>query len=621
MCGIVVSSGAPVSPAVLDRTRHRGPDHSSAETFGPFTLGHNRLSIIDLSARANQPLHSTCGKYAIVYNGEVYNFRELRSELRSRYKFTTETDTEVVLAAYIAWGDRCVGRLRGMFAFAIVDTVRDRLFAARDRLGIKPLVYAHDRQALAIASETKSILPLLPSRPEVDGDAIEQYLHLLYIPEPHTAFRGISKLAPGHTLVYSDGRLTIERYWSVEDEVARARGDELSSGERIERLDELLRDAVRYRMISDVELGCFLSGGLDSSAVLRYMAEASDRPVNTYTLVFPDAPHYDESAASRELAGYFATNHTEIEISPVITDLLPTMVRHFDEPFGNPTSLLIHELTRETRKHATVALAGDGGDEVFGGYSRYQAWRYFAVARVLPRWTYRGLNSLAGLLRERADGNHTLRRVKAFIDSLSSDEGSIYDRWVGYFTPEELTTLLRTGGSGARSIVRDLWDQYAYHDRISRSQIVDLLSFLPNNLLHYGDAMSMANSFEVRFPLIDHRLVGFMLSLPTSDRIRGTTTKHLLRRALDGHVPASVLSRRKKGLNPPVGLWLQRELRPLLDDYLSREAVRARGLLEPGTVANLLREHREGRRDRSLHIWALIVLEEWFRQYVDKTST
>lgn len=371
MCGIIGFNFKTNNEKIFSVTSHRGPDNTSKVESGNFTLGHNRLSIVDHNELSNQPMTSECGRYIIVFNGEVYNHNEIRKKLQNKYNFKTESDTEAMLYSYVEYGERCVDEFRGMFAFAIYDIVEDKLFCARDRLGIKPFVYYNKNGKIIFASEIKVILAVIESKPEVNQEAISQYLHYLYVPYPNTIFQDIMKLPPAHTLTYHNGKCEIKKYWDVDD--YKGIHSSMSESDIITSLDGLLDESVNMRMIADVELGSFLSGGIDSSMILYYMQKHSSKKINTYTLGFKDAKKYDETSDAKIMADFFDTNHTEIIIDPNAGELLPKMVSHFDEPFGNPTSLLIHELTRETKKLATVALAGDGGDEIFGGYPRYEA--------------------------------------------------------------------------------------------------------------------------------------------------------------------------------------------------------------------------------------------------------
>ena len=614
MCGIVGFNFKSSNEKIFKITSHRGPDNTSSIEFGNFTLGHNRLSIVDHNRLSNQPMMSQCGRYSIVFNGEVYNHVEIREKLQDRYSFRTESDTEAILYSYIEYGESCLGELRGMFAFAIYDKYEDKLFCARDRLGIKPFIYYFKDNKFIFASEIKVILEALDKKPDINKEAIAQYLHYLYVPYPNTIFENILKLPPAHTLTFQNGKYEIKKYWDVEDFIAL--NQNMDENTIIDSLDGLLNESVKMRMIADVELGSFLSGGIDSSMILYYMQKNSLKKINTYTLGFEGAKLYDETSDAKVMANYFNTNHREIIINPNVAELLPKMVRHFDEPFGNPTSLLIHELTKETKKLATVALAGDGGDEIFGGYPRYEAILLADKLKYIPKSLFNLTSKFTNLMPESSSGNHKLRRIKTFVNSLSKSEDEMYEDWIGYFSDIELNRLFREYKS-YKHIVKDEWNSQTYSDGILKSSIIDLKTFLPNNLLSYGDAMSMANSFEVRFPLIDHKVIEFMTSIDSKWRIKDGQTKYLMKKILEGKIPDNIINKPKLGLNPPMGLWLKKDLKVFIDEYLSKERIEKRGLFNYEYIKQIIYEHETDKRDRSLYIWALIVLEEWFIQYID----
>lgn len=611
MCGIIGFNFKSINQKIFTIANHRGPDNTSIAEIGKFTFGHNRLSVVDHNPDSNQPFTSVCGRYTIVFNGEIYNHHDLRNRLKKKYRFRTESDTEVILYHYIENGERALYDLRGMFAFAIYDKQEDRLFCARDRLGIKPFVYYKEADKFIFASEIKMVLEALQSKPAINTAAISQYLHYLYIPYPNTIYDNIFKLPPAHLLLYEKGEISIKKYWDIEDYV----GDnaEMSENDILYNLDNLLDESVKLRMIADVELGSFLSGGIDSSLILYYMHKNSNKKINTFTLGFNGASMYDETDDAKIMAEFFNTHHTEIIINPNAADLLPKMVDQFDEPFGNPTALLIYELTKETKKYATVALAGDGGDEIFGGYPRYQAIHLAKKLNFVPKPLFALASKFTDFIPENSSGNHNLRRLKTFITSLSKPEEKMYEDWISYFSDEELKKLLKSYYP-YKHVVSETWNRLQHDDGILKSSIVDLKTFLPNNLLCYGDIMSMANSFEVRFPLIDHKVIEFMTSIDTKYRIKDGKTKYLIKKLLTGKVPERIINKPKIGLNPPMGIWLKKDLKEFIGNYLSKESVEQRGLFNYSFIQQLIYEHETNKRDRSLFIWSLIVLEEWFRQ-------
>ncbi|MHB8420481.1 MAG: asparagine synthase (glutamine-hydrolyzing) [Myxococcales bacterium] len=617
MCGITgyLGGARPPLAAALASLRHRGPDGQGlweGELAGQQAgLAHARLAVIDLSPAGRQPMETADGKLRLVFNGEIYNFRELRRELeRLGHAFRTQSDTEVILVGYRQWGDAVVSHLRGMFAFALYDSHAQRALLARDRLGIKPLYYQALPGSLRFASEAKGVLAMLPERPAADPYALRDYLTYLYVPYPRSIWQGLAQLPPAHVLVWESGRARLDRYWRLPaPEPAVADERELAL-----ELRALLEETVRLHLASDVPLGAFLSGGLDSTTLVALMARQTSKRVKTFCMTFaPDAGLYDEREYARAVADAYGTDHTEIPVEPDLTELLPHAIAHFDEPFGNPTSLLVDRLSQKTREHVTVALAGDGGDECFLGYPRYQG----AAAAELYRWLPEPLRRaaagrLAPLIPESTRGRHSLRRAREFLQAGILPPDEAYARWVTYFTAEEQEALL---DPEILEATRD-YDPYAHlrsqipasggthRSLVDSCQAVDLATFLPGNLLTYSDRMSMAHGLEVRVPFCDHVLVERLARLPASVKMPFGRTKALLRRAVADLLPEKVRRRPKLGFNPPVGVWIDQGL-----GLLARG--REPPFLRPGALAGLVREHRSGARDRSLAIWSLLALRQW----------
>jgi asparagine synthase (glutamine-hydrolysing) len=628
MCGIAGYLGrerARLGAEMAALLRHRGPD-DDGECVLPAgdervaVLAHRRLSIIDIPG-GRQPQRSEDGAVQVVFNGEIYNFRELRRELESRgHLFATRSDTEVIVHLYEEHGDAFVERLRGMFAFALWDAKRRRLVLVRDRMGVKPLYYALPQDGgieVAFASELKSLLRVPGVSRELDLESLASYLAYLYVPHPRTIVRGARKLPPGHMLVAEDGRVDVRRYWSLDADAAGAEPDP-------ERVWELVAEAVELRLVADVPIGSFLSGGIDSSSIVAAASERGAEPPKTFTVVFPRREErlYDEREDARTIAAAFRTRHHELEAVANAGELLPVIVRHFDEPFGNPTALLVYELSRLTRKHVKVALAGDGADELFAGYPRFRGLAAADWYRRVPGPVRAVAAAGARALPESTRGRHGLRRAREFALAPMESPDATYVSWITYFDVQRRAALL---GSGVQERLREsppperfleeLFERAPRGDLVNRFSFVELQSFLPCNVLEYGDRMSMAHGLEVRAPYTDHRLVEHVLALPGTAKLQRGRTKAILRRALAGRVPERPLEKRKIGFNPPMGLWLNRELRSLVDSHLSREQVEARGLFRPEAVERLVGELRDGRRDVSLHVWSLIVLEQWQREY------
>jgi asparagine synthase (glutamine-hydrolysing) len=616
MCGIAGSTEADrsVLEAMKERLVHRGPDANGvwidADGGG---LSHTRLAVIDLSPGGAQPMVSECGRYVLGYNGEIYNYRQLRADLEATgERFRSTSDTEVLLALLRRDGADALGSLVGMFAFALWDRRERELLLARDRLGIKPLVYARlDGGGLAFASEIHAIKAHPGVDLEIDREALSEFLACLYVPAPRTIHRGIRKLPPGHLLRWRDGNVDIRRYWEP-----RITGERTPTvDEAVEEVLPQLRDAVVDRMVADVPVGCFLSGGVDSSVIAALMAEEVGRrnapPVQSFTMTFDEAA-YDERHAARRVAGHIGSAHTELPASSRLVEGLDDYVRAFGEPFGNPTALLVHDLSRKAREHVTVALVGDGGDEVFAGYPRYQGGLLAGRYRRLPRWMRRGVIEPASrLIPESTRGHHFPRRAREFLTGANLADADMYASWVEYFDPGERRALLGDEEAEPVRPIAELFRDSPSTHPLDAMQQTDLLSFLPGNLLAYGDAMSMQHALELRLPLIDHRVIEAVGRIAPALRFSGGM-KTLLKAAARRLLPANAVERRKRGFNPPMGVWLATDLASRVDQRLTRETMAAVGL-EWEPVAALLAEQRRGGRDHSLKIWALLVLDAWRR--------
>ncbi len=623
MCGItgiVDVTGRPVDGALL-RTMttviaHRGPDGDDIVCRGSAGLGHRRLAIIDL-VTGDQPMVSDDGLIRITFNGEIYNFRELRRDLEARgAKFRTESDTEVILRAYEAHGPECVQRLRGMFAFAILDERARRLVLARDRAGIKPLVYAWDGRRLLFASEIKAILEDPSVGRDLDLDALGEYLTFHYVPAPRTIFTAIRKLPPASTLVLSldGGEPVVSRYWSLRF----APNVRVTEQEWIERLRAELTDAVRCHMISDVPIGAFLSGGLDSSTVVALMAQASGAPVRTFSIGFDEAD-FDELRFARQVATRYATDHYELVVKPNALEVLPKLAWHFDEPFADSSAIPTYYVSKITREHVTVALSGDGGDENFAGYRRY------ARALALHERFDRGAGRLTRpLLRLASQLLPVGAPGQALAGMLGAGPLERYFRLVTYQRRETLRRLLsddvaaRVGSASSPALFARLASEGDTPDYVSTLQHIDLATYLPGDILAKVDAMSMAVSLESRVPLLDHRLMEFLATVPSTFKLRNGRGKYLLQRAMAQDLPGEILTRRKMGFGVPLGAWFRRELRDMARDVLLGAPARERGLFRPSEVESLLATHDSGRRDCSARLWSLICFELWMRQWADR---
>lgn len=635
MCGIYGQiSNQPAPEACGLAIRHRGPDDAGRQVFSipgtglSISLVHRRLSIIDLSAAGHQPMTNEDGTIWIVFNGEIYNFPGLREQLLAAgHKFVSRTDTETIIHGYEEWGDEVLSRLRGMFAFALWDGRKRRLLLARDRIGKKPLFYHFDGRKFLFGSEIKALMASGEVTARPDAAAIHDYLTYFYFPAPHTAFQDIHKLPPATWLAVETGpggELTLRQnsFWDPVEAAGAAAP--ASRRQTIETARELMDEAVRIRLMSDVPLGIFLSGGLDSGTITAFAARNSQQPVRTFSIGFRNNQLFDEIEYAGQIAHEFQTDHNVVNVDAQCAEHIPDVLRHFDEPFGNPTAILEYILTRHMRKHVTVALSGDGGDEIFGGYVRHAGAWLAEKYRALPSFLTRGLMArLSHLLRDDIQGRHAYRRVREFLESAWMPEQEMYLQWVGYFSAEEKRSMYtpefaaQAGPRDSGDFLRELFRRGETLEPLNRIGYVDLASFLSGNCLEYADRMSMANSLEVRCPFTDHHLVEFGLSVPFRWKFHAGQTKWIVREAMKGILPGSVLRRKKMGFNPPMPEWISRELKPLISELLSRRAVERRGLFRPAAIEELLRAHFEGRRDYGIKIWGLLMLELWYQMYID----
>ena len=616
MCGIAGSTRADSATlaAMLGRIAHRGPDAGAVwidEAAGAGFV-HARLAIVDLTPGGAQPMASPCGRWVLAFNGEIYNHAQLRAELEAAGEsFRSTSDTEVLLRLLARQGRDALPRLVGMFAFALWDRESRSLLLVRDRLGVKPLVWGRlPDGGLAFASEVDALRAHPGLDLGLDREALSRYLACLYIPAPATLYAGIRKVEPGHWLEWCDGRVEIGEWWRPAFTGERA----LSVDEAAEEVLPILDSAVRLRMEADVEVGCFLSGGIDSSVIAALMAraarEAGAPPPRTFTMTFEEAA-YDERDAAAAVAAHVGSVHAELPARPQVAGFLDDMVRLFGEPFGNPTALLIHDLSTKARQHLKVALVGDGGDEVFAGYPRYQGGLLAGRYRALVPAPLRSLAAFAArAIPESSSGRHSLRRAREFLTSAGLSDAEMYAAWVEYFDPDERGRLLGLDQVPTRPIA-ELYARAPSQAPLDAMQQTDLLSFLPGNLLAYGDAMSMAVALELREPFLDHRLVEAVGRVASATRF-AHGKKSILKAVARRLLPGEIVDRPKLGFNPPMGVWLKNDLKGLLSERLTRARMAALGL-EWQPVAELLAEHEGGRRDHSLKVWSLLVLEAWGR--------
>jgi asparagine synthase (glutamine-hydrolysing) len=631
MCGISGFVNSPLDGdeanvilrAMCRAIRHRGPDDDGYYVDDSAALGVRRLSIIDV-AGGHQPIGNEDGTLWIVFNGEIYNFRELRTGLRERgHRFQSQSDTEVIVHLFEEFGPRSVDLLDGMFAFAIWDKRRRRLILARDRMGKKPLHYALVGRELIFASELKAILrhPRVPRA--LSMAALTRYLVHDYIPAPRTIFEQIRKLPPGHLLTYENNEIRTAQYWDLPcpDGAPGIRGEDA-----VEELRRVLETATRRRLISEVPLGAMLSGGIDSSIVVALMARNMSRPVKTFNIGFSERS-FDESSYARRVAAHLGTDHHEEIMTPrTVLDLVGKISGVLDEPLADASILPTYLLSRFTRSQVTVALSGDGGDEVFAGYPTYQAHQMARFMQSAPR----PLVACAGFLADRLPVSHANfsldYKIKKFISALEYPLEIRHAVWLGSFAPDELPALLTSGvrdqveGDDVFSEIRSYARAAGHRDWLGKVMYLDSKLYLQDEVLVKVDRASMACSLEIRCPFLDTKVVEFASRLPSAIKLRGFTTKHLLRRVFRDLLPDDILRRPKKGFGIPLGYWIRHDLRDLFLEMLDSTRMARQGIFRPEAVSHLLAEHFAGRRDHRKRLWNMFVFQMWYQTYTERSS-
>jgi asparagine synthase (glutamine-hydrolysing) len=629
ICGKISFDGVPVGPDLIrsmsGAIARRGPDdigifvppaNGSGARVG---LGHRRLSILDLSCAAHQPLSNEDGTIWLTYNGEIYNFKEIRRELEAKgHRFRSGTDAEIVVHLYEEEGLEAVKRFNGMFAFGLWDETKQRLWLCRDRIGIKPLVYAWDGASLRFGSEIKALLSDPTTTRELDRQALMLYLAFNYVPAPFTIFKGIRKLEPGCSAVCTKGEFSVTRYWNPPRPIEEPDPD---MGRLHRRLIDTLSDAVAGCLLADVPVGAFLSAGIDSGIVVALMARLSSQPVQTFTIGLADGGVYDETEAARRLAVRYGTEHHEFRIRRRdMLDALPEVLDALDEPFADSSAIPTYLVSRETRRLVKVALSGDGGDELFAGYRSYLGEYWFRRYRMVPALLRDSI--IEPLIESFPDSRESrigeiLRRAKKF---MRAGRGSFEERLLALkevFPAATRQMLLAGGRNGtdpALDWVRHLLDR-SPGDAINRMLCTDLIDSLPGDMLTKVDLMSMRNSLEVRVPLLDHRVVELALQIPGAQKLRGGVTKRVLKDTFQNLLPPGHTRRPKSGFEIPIGRWLRNELSFLVDGYLSEERLRDQGIFDAAVVEHLVRSHREAKTDTSWMLWNLIVFQYWYDRH------
>ena len=625
MCGIVgkASHLGQVDRFVIEEmcaaVEHRGPDSRGVHIGDGIGLGIQRLRVIDLET-GDQPIFNEDGSVVVVLNGEIYNYQELRHGLSERgHRFSTQSDTEVIVHLYEEYGDACVEHLLGMFAFALWDSKERRLLLARDRVGKKPLIYAQKGGDLWFGSEIPAVLRASEIDRAVDIAAIDNYLRYQYVPSPATAFRELKKIPPAHTLVWQDGRISLRRYWELSFAES---GKGISEEEAQEEIRGRLLRATELRLRSDVPLGAFLSGGIDSGAVVAAMARQSSAPVKTFTIGF-DVEGFDETSYAREVAELYDTDHHEFIVRADAVSILPKLVSHFGEPFADNSAVPTYYVAEMARQHVTVALNGDGGDENFGGYGRYVQSQFADRLARKPRAGRAAARAIAVALRAGRTSRFSQKLdLETRLGRMPPDER--YEWRMAYFTPADQDRLYtdefrrEVASRRAASVIRSAYAASTADDEVNRLIDVDIRTYLPNALLVKMDITSMAHSLEVRSPLLDHTLMEFAASLPGSFKVADGTTKRVFRESLRPWLPSSILDRPKQGFGSPVSDWFRGSLSGMLRDVLLDPSATARGWFREDAVRALVDDHVSRRADHTTKLWALLQLELWLRTFIDE---
>ena len=628
MCGItgfINANGSAVDRSILERMNHaiihRGPDEDGFYLDQNAGLAMRRLAIIDL-ASGQQPIYNADKTKAIVFNGEIYNYQTLRDDLEKLgHQFYTRSDTEVVIHLYDEYGEDCLSHLRGMFAIAIWDTREKTLFLARDRVGKKPILYSHQPNGdLIFGSEFSAVLQHPAVSREVDLEAIDSYMSFLCVPAPQTAFKQIRKLEPGHWLEWKAGAIETKRYWQPDF----SKKIKITEDEAIEETTRILRESTKLRLISEVPLGAFLSGGVDSSIVVALMAQESSTPVKTFSIGF-DEEDFSELKYAKRVAEHVGAEYSEFIVRPNALDVLPTLVEHYGEPYADSSAIPTYYVAKETRKHVTVALNGDGGDESFAGYERYAAMRLAEAYHRIPKALRKVfVEAPASLLPNSELKKNRLRDAKRFLQAADLTRNERYFHWVSTFRREAKQKAYTAefasavAGQNASHFLDDWFAKANGTGTLDATLLTDQMTYLPNDLLVKVDIATMANSLEARSPFLDHNVIEFAATLPESMKMGNFQTKSLLKKVAARLVPKEVVYRKKMGFGVPVGKWFRHEMKDFVRGVLLSEKSLQRGVVRPEVIEKYVDEHTSGQFDHSFQLWTLLMLELWFQRFIDK---
>ena len=603
-----------------DTLYHRGPDDYGDYQDDYVAIGHRRLSIIDLDG-GHQPMINNKKTSIIIFNGEIYNYREIKKSLEKKgYVFSTNSDTETILYAYEEWGQECVSHLRGMFAFAIWDKYNQELFIARDRLGIKPLFYAEYNGIFYFASEIKAILNESPITKEIDKLALTSYFSLSYIPAPLTIYSNIRKLLPGHTITWKNGKTRFNKYWDLYFQPDRDKSESYFT----DGIVQLLNESVGAHMISDVPLGAFLSGGIDSSVIVSLMPEFTDERINTFCMGFGGntGGYLDERVYARLVANQYSTRHHEYEVQPKAEGIIDRLIELFDEPFADDSVIPSYYVSKIASEHVKVILSGLGGDELFAGYERYLCLRYQAIYSKIPKFIRKDIfANLVDKIPERSDGHYTINHLKRFIRGGALEPDQCY---ISYLIM--LNSRIRKDFFNEKKIFDGYFDDCVNlladyfnsdnidgpKDSVDRALFCDIKTYLPEDILALSDRVSMQHSLEVRVPFLDHKLMEFCATIPPELRLKGFDKKYLLKKAFKGRIPDEVISHRKQGFVGPTSKWISTDLKQYVIKTLSRKNIDKHGYINPLTVDKILDEHFSGKQIHDKLIWSMVVFQKWY---------
>ena len=625
VCGVLNYDRSRIHEDLLMRMcqtmRHRGPDdvgvYVDNSVSGPCVgLGHRRLRIIDLSQAGHQPMSNEDKTVWIVFNGEIYNFNELRDELlKKNHFFKSCTDTECVIHLYEEYGEECVKRLHGMFAFAVWDRKNETFLMARDRVGKKPILYYHKGNRFCFASEFCALLENNFISREINLESIDYYLTFGYIPAPLTIYNNVFKLPPAHTLVIKNNTLKVKKYWELnyKDKI------KISEQEAAFEVLRLLKEAVKVRLVSDVPLGAFLSGGIDSSAVVALMSQLSANKAKTFSIGFDDAD-YNELKYAKNIATRFGTEHREFIVKPKALDILPLLVERFGEPYADSSCIPTYYVAQQTKRHVTVALSGDGGDELFAGYERYQA---MLAAQIIPDKTKKMFGGLSAMLPDSINFRSRLRRIKRFFSGAVLPAQPRYLKWIGIFDDNLKKSIYSQDlmnffyQANTLNFIKPFFNSSSGLSLIDTLLFTDTMTYLPNDLLVKVDIATMANSLEARSPFLDQKLMEFAAKLPAEYKMKNFIKKYILKKAIKNLVPPENIYRKKMGFGVPIGNWFRNDLKNLLSETILSKASLGRGYFKPDALKNMLRLHVEEKADYSFQLWSLLMLELWHKRFID----